>query len=455
MLTHNQLPYTKKCIESIRKNTSSLHYELIVVDNASNDGTLDYLNEQTDLRVISNQENVGYSKANNQGVKIAVGDVIVFLNNDTVVTQGWLQSLVSALYSKEKIAMVGPVTNNDNINGIQKIKVHYNQDTLEGLSEFSESHCAQHANRNKKVLRLVGFALACKKEVLNKIGLFDEAFGIGNFEDDDLCLRMLIKGYELRIVQDCFVHHFGSITFKNKDIDFAKLMENNKIVFKKKWGFDAHYFINPRLDLISLVPESISRILDIGCGMGAMALELMNQRSCEVVGIEKHNLAFHFAKQHLDQVFHEDIETIELSEEKLGTFDCIICADILQHLKDPWNIVKNLVKLLNENGYLIVSIPNVSNLEIIAGLLQGNFSYNTSEILNQKHLRFFTYTSLPFLFPQEMVIENVTSINTNVTERGIELLKELKALGEKYGLNTNQLKATTYKFIVKTRKRSH
>ncbi|NDI36230.1 glycosyltransferase [Chengkuizengella sediminis] len=457
VLSHNQLTYTKKCIESIRKYTYS-DYELIVVDNSSQDGTVDYLNKQSDLLVILNKENVGFAKGNNQAVKIASGDVIVFLNNDVVVTEGWLEPLISTLFSSKKMAITGPVTNNDNVNGLQKIQVDYNQETLEGLTDFSKQYCSKHSQSSKRVLRLVGFALACKKEVLNEIGLFDESFGIGNFEDDDLCLRALNKGYEIRIVQDSFIHHFGRITFKSSKINYPNLMIKNKAIFDKKWGFDVHRYLHPPLDLISIIPRPISRVLDINCGMGALAMELTNQIECKVVGIEKKEHVFSFAQKHLNQAFHGDIETMEISKNKLGLFDCIICNDILQKLKDPWTVVKQLSGLLHKDGYLIILIPNVNNLEVLTELLHGSFSYKNFGTLNKEHLRFFTKLTIPTLFPLEMIIENILPIilpiKKEVSDNGKEFIGELVELGQKYGLNTSELynDIITYQYMIKVRK---
>ena len=101
LLTYNKLEYTKICIESIRKFTPKGKYEIIVVDNNSNDGTLDWLKEQDDLKVIYNDYNAGFPKGCNQGIKISRGDSILLLNNDTVVTPNWLNVLDKTLYSRK------------------------------------------------------------------------------------------------------------------------------------------------------------------------------------------------------------------------------------------------------------------------------------------------------------------------------------------------------------------
>lgn len=111
ILTHNKLDYTKLCIESIRTYTKPDQYELIVVDNASTDGTVAWLRGQPDIKVVWNQHNEGFPRGCNQGIEISTGDNILLLNNDTVVTANWLEQLTTALYSSDEIGAVGPATN--------------------------------------------------------------------------------------------------------------------------------------------------------------------------------------------------------------------------------------------------------------------------------------------------------------------------------------------------------
>lgn len=449
MLTHNQLEFTKKCIESIR-NYTKLNYEIIIVDNASSDETVKYLEEQNDLKIIFNSENVGFAKGNNQGYKIATGDTILFLNNDVVVTSNWLESILNTLYDEKNTGIVGPVTNN--ISGEQKIFVSYDQNSLNGLEDFAESNRLNNLGKKKKVLRLVGFALACKKTVLEEIGLFDETFGIGNFEDDDLCLRALAKGYDLKIALDSFVHHFGSVTFRNIKVDYKKLMQNNQAIIQKKWGFNVNYFTFPRPEVVNLVSPNVKKVLEIGCGMGALSLELKERYKCKVVGVEIDSKVAEFARQNLDEVFSEDIEILDLT--KLGKFDCIICADVLEHLRDPWAVIDKLANHLESGGELIVSIPNAANIEVLISLIQGDFTYKDAGILDKTHLRFFTRKTLPTLLPANLVLQELSSITLNYTDSDKMLVEFMGRLGKKFGLDTEMIEidALTYQFLLKAEK---
>ena len=101
ILTYNELPLTKQCLTSIKKHTDDKDIEIIVVDNGSSDGTVDHLKSIPSLKTIFNEKNAGFAKGCNQGLDIATGDTVLFLNNDTIVTQNWLQSMLTLLYSDE------------------------------------------------------------------------------------------------------------------------------------------------------------------------------------------------------------------------------------------------------------------------------------------------------------------------------------------------------------------
>ncbi|MCY8701160.1 glycosyltransferase family 2 protein, partial [Bacillus spizizenii] len=123
VLTYNQLALTKQCLESIWKHTNNDCIEIIVVDNGSHDGTRDYLKQISSIRTIFNKTNEGFAKACNQGLEAASGDSILFLNNDTIVTNQWLEPMIKLLYQDDKIGMVGPVSNY--VSGLQQVPVDY------------------------------------------------------------------------------------------------------------------------------------------------------------------------------------------------------------------------------------------------------------------------------------------------------------------------------------------
>jgi GT2 family glycosyltransferase/tetratricopeptide (TPR) repeat protein len=235
ILAHNQLPDTQQCLASIEKHTT-LPHELILVDNGSTDGTgkffRAYAMKHHHVRVILNRSNQGFSAGNNQALACAGADAIVLLNNDTVVTPGWLENMRGTLNLHPDCGLVGPVSNY--VSGPQCVAADYA--SLDQLPGFAAAWRADHAGQSAEAPRLVGFCLLLRRAVLEKIGGLDPQFGSGNFEDDDFCLRAAWAGFKLRIALDSFVHHTGSQTFKGAKIDYRASMERNWELFKTKWG---------------------------------------------------------------------------------------------------------------------------------------------------------------------------------------------------------------------------
>ncbi|MGD9288609.1 MAG: glycosyltransferase [Desulfobacterales bacterium] len=251
ILTHNQLEYTKRCIKSIFYHTKE-NFELIVVDNGSTDGTVDYLESAVNVQnhkirgekskvrinIIKNKENLGFAAGNNQGILTARGDYILLLNNDIVVTPGWLDRLIRCAEQDSAVGIVGPLSNY--VSGQQLVKgVSYDTKTLTGLDEFAKDLAAANSGRKQRLIRVVGFCMLVKRAVIEKIGGMDSAYGLGNFEDDDFSLRAALAGFESWMVQDCFVHHFGSRTFIGEQIDYRESLQKNWEIFKRKWRLPA------------------------------------------------------------------------------------------------------------------------------------------------------------------------------------------------------------------------
>ena len=164
ILNYNTCWITAQCIKSIRAYTND--YEIIVVDNGSVDGSVEWFKSQSDIRLICNKENLGFPKGCNQGMEIAKGSEILLLNSDTVVTSRWLDQMRHALYSNDYIGAVSCVTSSCS-NGQKLSNLPYDVNTLEGLQEFADEY--NHLNPKKWLLRtmLVGFCFLFKSFLYN------------------------------------------------------------------------------------------------------------------------------------------------------------------------------------------------------------------------------------------------------------------------------------------------
>lgn len=157
------------------------------------------------------------------------------------------------------------------------------------------------------------------------------------------------------------------------------------------------YYRLLRPEIIAMIPQESSSFLDIGCGTGALGSHLKEKGAAEVCGIELSHTAALEAMKVLDRVIEGDVERIEFpfSPEH---FDCIICADVLEHLIDPWSITQKLNTLLKPGGCIVASIPNIGFHRVVRGLIRGKWRYTDSGVLDRGHLRFFTWQGIRTLF---------------------------------------------------------
>jgi GT2 family glycosyltransferase/glycosyltransferase involved in cell wall biosynthesis/chromosome segregation ATPase len=237
ILSFDNLAYLRLCLESIWQNTLYPNYEVIVVDNASSRPVVDYLlqaaEQEPRLRLILNDENLGFARANNQGLE-AAGDAeyLFLLNDDTIVTYGWLGKLIRYLRD-ERIGLVGPVSNwagNE-----AKIDVSYTD--VGQMPAFAATHMREHSGESFDIDMLAMFCVGLRRDVLEKVGYLNERFGIGMFEDDDFSMRVRKAWYRVVCAEDVFIHHWGRASFSRLDEEtYAKLFDENRKTFEQLWG---------------------------------------------------------------------------------------------------------------------------------------------------------------------------------------------------------------------------
>lgn len=249
ILAFNQWPTTKACLDSIFENTSR-PFQLIVVDNASSDETpaeLDRIAERDSrVTVIHNRSNLGFPGGNNQGMAVARGEYVLLLNNDTVVPAGWLERLLAPLEEDPTIGLVGPVTNYSS--KWQMLENIASQYTMQTLDEWAARWADEHAGERQDAPSLVGFALLMRREVVERTGGLDERFGVGNFEDDDICERGKLLGFRCVIAVDCFIHHEGSKSFTAEGLErFSRTLKRNWEIYRQKWRLAAAEYASPQM----------------------------------------------------------------------------------------------------------------------------------------------------------------------------------------------------------------
>ncbi len=154
------------------------------------------------------------------------------------------------------------------------------------------------------------------------------------------------------------------------------------------------YFDHARREILPYLPQKLERMMELGAASGATYSLIKSQfPSAWGYGIELDGVAAKRAGEVFDIVKTDYIENIEFEKDiEPASLDLILCLDILEHLVDPWTVVKRLTPLLREGGRLIVSVPNVRNFKFLMGVLfSGDFRYKDAGILDRTHLRFFTF----------------------------------------------------------------
>ena len=240
ILNSNGRKDVEACLDSIARNTQESH-EVIVLDNGSTDGSLDYLRNRNDIFLVESSINIGVAPGRARAMACARGKHIVLLDNDTVVTSDWITKFLAHIDAEGSIGIVGPRSNY--VSGTQVVH-EAKYDDVAGLEEFARKWYETHRNQLTVTVRLVGFCMFIRREVLDKIGSIDASFGKFGFEDDDYTIRANIAGFKTVIADDVFIHHSGGPQGRGNSQYNTLLMEAWKR-FKEKWGIPMETLYGP------------------------------------------------------------------------------------------------------------------------------------------------------------------------------------------------------------------
>ena len=220
ILTFNKLSYTKKCLDSLFKTPKYPHYKVVISDNGSTDGTVDHLESRKDIEFINNKENLGFSKAHNQVMKMYPDNDIVLLNNDIELPFGWLPTIAHCV-EKRELGAASPA-----------IKVGGGLDVGAVLDKRAVGRSL--INVTVKPDWITGSCLYVTRETIDTIGYLDEKFNF-YYEDVDYCFRMKKAGIKFECIRDVVIIHYDSTSSTSQQK--KTMMEKSRRYFAEKWGF--------------------------------------------------------------------------------------------------------------------------------------------------------------------------------------------------------------------------
>ncbi|MGC9467697.1 MAG: glycosyltransferase family 2 protein [Anaerolineae bacterium] len=225
----NGLAYVQECITALCTHPTDVEFEVIVIDQASTDGTREYLQAVADadsrIRLVENPVNVGFPRAINQGAALAHGDLLMILNSDVIIGPRCIDRLVSTLESDPRLAVVSPMTNY--VGRGPQIDAAAAALKPDQIAEYAAS-IADRKLTQAVVDHLVFFCVLLRRTVFEFLGGISEVYGLGNYEDNDFCLRARLAGFSLAIVPSAFAFHYGSRTFKEQHVPHTRWMERNE-----------------------------------------------------------------------------------------------------------------------------------------------------------------------------------------------------------------------------------
>lgn len=260
LVTWNHLPYTKQCVESILRSTS-LPYRLIIVDNGSAQETLTFLDEleahQTGRVVtVRNQQNLGWVRAVNEGLRHSQAPYVCLLNNDLIVTSGWLESMIAVAEADPFIGLVNPTYNRCG-------------ESFEAFYRSIPPHPLVGA-RYIELNECNGACFLIRRTVLEAIGTLDEAYGLGGLDDSDYSRRAVVAGFQCARAKDAYVFHWENVTVNSIPRYWSEERRRNERLFASRWG--------ARRQLTMVVAERdeerLTQQLQEGLALGRLGLRI-------------------------------------------------------------------------------------------------------------------------------------------------------------------------------------
>jgi GT2 family glycosyltransferase/ubiquinone/menaquinone biosynthesis C-methylase UbiE len=369
---YNNHKWTEWCLQAVARNTKD--YEIILIDNGSNPKVELFVDMP--IRIIRNEDNLGFPTAINQGIDESKGDIICALNNDVIVTPNWVEWLS---WHFNKYDIIGPSTNY--CAGKQLVKIPF-YDTDVQLDEKAIAFHKDREHQSQETNFIIGFCMLFKKLLYDEIGKFDDSLWPCTGEEIDFCFRARNNGYNVGFAKDVYVHHEGSKTFQIIDENYRTIIERNNKHLKSKWGHGWDCQIGLPFTGERVIPDDpltpkyvmadhlmrymfsldyvVDKIvLDAACGTG-YGSDILATKAKYVYGFDINRSSIDYCRTHYSRSNLEysmaNMNDIPFPDNK---FEAIICFEAIEHISeiDGIQFLSESVRVLNDNGILIISTP--------------------------------------------------------------------------------------------------
>ena len=439
ILSYNTKKNIIGCLDTIWKTVPLDRCQVIVIDNASTDDSVEYLRTLDWITLVEKDKSSGFSDAYNDGIEKAEKDNDIYLlSPDMMISENSLFWLKMGLYENDDIASAGS-------------EVVDKEDTGNFVSEASKNNIPMELPYSYRT-DIIGSSVMLKRTVLDEVGLLDGELDTENRAYIELGLRFLKAGKLNLTCKNSNVFQPENISDQNYDSSYDKSDES----LVTKLGVDIRKYHKYRTDLVEEIKSERNtklHILEVGCGAGATASLIKSQYPyAEYKGIERNDKAAMYARAFGD-VITGDIETVEFEKEFNEYFDYVLLGDVLQYTHDPAGVIRKLSVCLKKSGSMIISVPNIRNWSVIIPLLNDDrFEYSDDGIINSSCIKFFTENEMARLISGNGF--SIKNIKTEISEEPSDVERRyLESLAELSGQNDiNDFLVSEYVFTIEKRR---
>ncbi|MDP9699854.1 GT2 family glycosyltransferase [Paenibacillus intestini] len=378
VIAYNKLEYTQQCIQSVLKYTPNyIDYELVLINNGSTDGTSEFFESLSPSKIFTLKENSLNIVAGAIN-RIFEGEYLLVISNDVIVTEGYLDNLISCIQSDPTIAMVVPTT--PNVSNFQTIPAQYS--TLEEMHLFAKQNNKSDSARWEERTRLVNPLTFYRSDVAlssQGVGGHDKYFVYGEFSDDSLAIRLRHAGYKMILAKDCYCHHFGSVTLKEAQVK-DNTLEKSRNLFIERHGIDAwstgFCYDDTFIQSLNIKLSEHINILGINSGFGSSPLKIKNVY--KEAGLKSINLCYWIE----DKRYESDLRTfteqvIVVEKDIIDTtndivYDYILLESNIERIMSKPQSLKKIKSMLADDGIFAVCATNDQEVRLLNELDPSN-----------------------------------------------------------------------------------